>query len=161
MTELDHSLKYLTSIGDLSHCAELKYLNLGSNHVDLTYLQPTLTVLYLYKNQPTTVGDCSQCTQLRVLSLSSNHINHVDWRKLPSELTWLYLDNNEITTINARHSTQFECLGLRDNPTLDCIQSLSRTDFNFFINSSVKVLGQKCFRENTCNMLQRKCEELK
>ena len=164
LTELVLSGNKLTHVGGLSQYTELKDLYISSNqitYVDWRNLPPALTRLYLDKNQLTTVGDVRQCIRLSELYVDSNHINLIDWRNLPLALKRLRLDNNELTTVDVIHCTQLEYLDLSDNPTLHSIQSIPNTDFDFSIDSSVKVLGRKCFHENTCNMMQEKCEELK
>ena len=69
---------------------------------------------------------------------------HLELRNLPLALTELHLDNNQLTTVYLCHCTQLEWLYLDDNPALQTIQSLPIKHFDFYIDSSVKVLGKKC-----------------
>ena len=164
VTWLDLSYNKLTHIGHLNHCTELKYLSLEYNqisNVDWKNLPIAMTWLHIENNQLTTVGNVSHCAKLSVLSACSNHINNIDWKNLPPALTWLYLNNNQIATADVSHCTQLKWLHLEDNPTLHCILSLPNKDFGFSINSSVKVLGQKCFHEKTYNKLRYLCKELR
>ena len=164
VTQFHLSGNKLTSIGDLSCCTELKYLYASSNkisHVDWRNLPPTLTGLYLDNNQLVAVGDCSHCTQLDELYVHYNHISHIAGRNFPPALQWLYLYKNQLKTVDVSLCTQLKLLDLDNNPTLQSIQSLPNKDFDFSINSSVKVLESTCFHENTYNMLKKKCKELK
>ena len=170
-------------MGSLRHCTELEYLfvsenqltdvdwrnlppaltrlYLGNNQltqVDWRNLPPALTWLHLDSNQLTTVGDVSHCTRLSVLRVQDNHINHIEWRNLPPALTELHLEYNQLTTVDLIHCTQLEWLDLRGNPTLHSVESLPNKHIDDFdISRSVKVLGRKCFHENTYNMLREKC----
>ena len=161
VTRLDLSDNKLTRVGCLSQCTELENLSVSNNHInhiDCRNLPPALTRLYLDKNQLTTVGDVSHCTRLSVLWVQDNHITQVDWRNLPPALTGLYLGNNQLTTVDVMSCTQLEVLDLRGNPTLHSIASLPNKHIdNFYISKSVKVLGRKCFHENTYYMLREKC----
>ena len=161
VTRLDLSVNKLTRVGSLIHCTELEYLNVSGNQVtdvDWRNLPPALTQLYLGKNQLTTVGDVSQCTRLSVLWVRDNHITHIEWRNLPPALTRLYLYNNQLSTVDLIHFTQLEQLYLSGNPSLHTIESLPNKHIGIFlISESVKVLGRKCFHENTYNMLREKC----
>ena len=186
VTRLYLSENKLTRVGNLIHCTleylyvsdnqltdvdwrnlppALTQLYLGGNQltqVDWRNLPTALTELYLDNNQLTTVGDVSHCTGLSVLSVRDNHINHIEWRNLPPALTRLYLGKNQLTTVDVIHCTQLARLDLRGNPSLHSIESLPNTNFVYFdISSSVKVLGRKCFHENTYSMLKRKCHRYK
>ena len=164
VTNLNLSFNELTSIGCLSKCTKLEHLDASSNqitHVNWRSLPTALTLLYLHKNELTTVEDVSQCTRLSVLDVHKNHINHIDWRNLPPALTGLHLDSNQLTTVDLFHCTQLKWLNLSGNHTLHSMQSLPNNHFVFSISKSVKVLGRKCFHENTYNMLVGECRRLK
>ena len=164
VTELRLSGNKLTRIGDLSQFIKLEYLDVGFNqitHVDWRNLPPALTRLYLDYNQLTTVGDCSQCIRLSKLYVHYNHINYIEWRNLPPALTALHLYNNQLITVDMGHCTQLEGVNLYDNPTLHTIQSLPNKHFEFTIDSRARVLGRKCFHENTYHMLKEKCRRWK
>ena len=164
MTELHLSGNKLTNLGNLSNCTELEYLAVDCNkitHVDWRNLPPALTWLQLHNNLLTTVGDCSHCTQLSELVVGSNQIKNIDWKKPPPALTRFHLDNNNLTTVDLYHCTQLEWLDLQDNPTLRTIESIPNRNFVFYVSSSVKVLGRKCFHKNTYSMLKEVCKQLK
>ena len=159
VTQFSLSDNKLTSVWGLSHCTNLECLDIQSNQVtevDWRNLPPALTQLHLDGNQLTTVGDVSQCTRLSVLWVQSNHISHIDWRNLPSKLTQFRLSKNQLTTVDLFHCTQLEFLDLSDNPALHSIQSLPNKHFDFSIDSNVKILGRKCFHEDTYSMLKKK-----
>ena len=164
VTGLDLSWNKLTRVGSLIHCTELKYLNVSENQltdVDWRNLPPALTQLYLYNNQLTTVGDVSQCTRLSVLRVRNNHITHIEWRNLPPALTWLDLGKNQLTTVDVMYCTRLKWLDLSDNPSLHTIEALPNKHIDYFdISKSVKVLGRKCFHENTYYMLKKECRWL-
>ena len=164
LTELYLQENELTTVGNCSHCTRLSVLDVHSNHIndiDWRNLPPALTRLYLDRNQLTAVGDCSQCTQLSELYVCSNKINNIDWRNLPPALTGLDLYSNQLTTVDLCHCTHLEYLDLDDNPTIYSIQSFPNKEFQFIINSSVTVLEERCFHENTYNLLKRKCRKFK
>ena len=165
--KLDLSHNKLTAIPNLRKFRQfdhLKVLSLSDNSIintDFSLIPPRVTQLSLSRNKLISIGNLGCCSELKYLFVRSNQIIHVDWTNLPPALTWLHLENNQLTTVDASHCTQLKWLNLSDNHTLHTIQSLPNTDFDFDINSSVKVLAQKCFHENTCNMLKNKCNELK
>ena len=164
VTRLYLSGNKLTRVGSLIHCTELEDLFVSDNQlteVDWRNLPPAMTGLYLGSNQLTTVGDVSHCTRLSGLSVRDNHINHIEWRNLPPALTRLHLGNNQFTTVDVIHCTQLEVLDLGDNPSLYSIESLPNKHFDFYIGESVKVLEEKCFHENTYNLLKKKYKKLK
>ena len=148
--ELDLNENKLASAGNLSQCTELEYLDVSSNHitlVDWRNLPPALTWLDLGGNQLNTVGDVTQCTRLLGLWMQNNHINQIEWKNLPPALTMVDLSKNQLTTVDLCHCTQVGWLYLHDIPTLETIKSLPNKHFDLFINSTVKVLGRKCFHE--------------
>ena len=164
VTKLNLSFNELNGIRDLSCCTELKYLDVSYNqitHVHWRNLPPALKRLDLGKNQLRTVGNCSHLTQLSVLSVGSNRINQIDWRNLPPALTRLDLYNNQLTAVDLFHCIRLERLDLDNNSTLHWIQSLPNRSFHFDINSSVRVLEEKCFHENTYGILKKKCKKIK
>ena len=116
-----------------------------------------MTRLDLGENKLTRVGSLIHCTELKYLSVSCNQLTDVDWRNLPPALTRLDFDNNQLTTVDVIHFTQLEWLDLSYNPTLHTIESLPNKHIGYFlISESVKVLGRKCFHENTYSMLRKK-----
>ena len=165
VTRLGLNFNKLRQVGSLTHCKKLEHLDASSNQVtevDWRNLPPALIWLDLGNNQLTTVGDVSRCTRLSTLYVYKNHINHIDRRNLPSAMSRLDLSNNQLTTVDLSGCTELEVLDLSENPTLHSIQSLPNTRLERFdISLSVKVLGRKCFHENTFRMLQVKFALLK
>ena len=160
LTQLDLCSNKLTKVGDVSQCTRLRKLNVGNNqinHTEWRNLPPALTRLDLRNNQLTTVEDVSQCTGLSELSVQNNEINEIDWRNLPPALTWLNLCNNKFTTVDLMHCTQLVWLDLSVNPGLHSILSLPNKHIDFVGSPNVKVLGRKCFHENTYKMLIGEC----
>ena len=97
-----------------------------------------------------------------VLWVWNNHINHIEWRNLPPALTQLYIENNQLMTVDLICCTQLKWSDLSGNHTLYTNEMLPNKHFDrFYISDSLKVLGRKCFHENTYNMLKEKCRRLK